>query len=47
MAKKWIGSFDTRDYMRDGYVRDEELIIPEDIYAWTELPDCPEEPTSF
>ncbi len=45
-GKKWIGSFETRDHMRDGYnVRDEELIVPEDIYAWTELPDCPEIPT--
>lgn len=44
-GKKWKGSFETRDYMRDGYVRDEALIIPESIYAWTELPDCPEMPT--
>ena len=46
-GKKWIGSFVTRDYMRDGYVHDGELTIPEYIYAWTELPDCPEVPTPF
>ena len=46
-GKKWIGSFETRDYMKDGFVRDEALNIPEYIYAWTELPDCPEVPTPF
>ena len=46
-GKKWIGSFETRDYMNDGFVRDETLNIPEYIYAWTELPDCPEVPEPF
>jgi hypothetical protein len=46
-GKKWIGSFETRDYMNDGFVRDETLNVPEYIYAWTELPDCPEVPTPF
>lgn len=44
-GRKWIGSFETRDYMKDGFVRDETLNIPEYIYAWTELPDCPKIPT--
>ena len=46
-GKKWIGSFETKDYMNDGFVRDETLNVPEYIYAWTELPDCPEVPTPF
>lgn len=46
-GRKWIGSFETRDYMKDGLVRDETLNIPEYIYAWTELPDCPEVPMPF
>ena len=44
---KWIGSFETRDYMKDGFVRDETLNVPEYIYAWAELPDCPEVPDPF
>lgn len=32
-GKKWIGSIETRDYMNDGFVRDETLNIPEYIYA--------------
>ncbi len=46
-GKKWIGSFETRDYMNDGFVRDATLNVPEYIYAWTELPDCPEVPPPF
>ena len=46
-GKKWIGSFETRDYMCDGFVSDETLNVPEYIYAWAELPDCPEVPTPF
>ena len=46
-GKKWIGSFEARYYMNDGFVRDETLNVPEYIYAWTELPDCPEVPTPF
>ncbi len=43
-GKKWIGSFGIRDYMNDEF---ETLDVPEYIYAWAELPDCPEVPTPF
>jgi hypothetical protein len=46
-GKKWKGSFNTRDYMNDGFVGDETLIVSEYIYAWCELPDCPEVPDPF
>ena len=46
-GKKWIGSFEARYYMSEGFVIDATLNVPEYIYAWTELPDCPEVPTPF
>ena len=46
-GKKWIGSFEIRDYMNDGVAIDATLNVPEYIYAWAELPDCPEVPPPF
>lgn len=46
-GKKWKGSHEVRDYMNDGFVNDEILAMQEYIYAWAELPDCPEVPTPF
>ena len=40
-GKKWNGSLEVRDYMNDGFVLDETLMVTEYIYAWIELPDCP------
>jgi len=44
---KWVGSFETRDYMKDCYANNPDLNVPEYIYAWQVLPECPEVPTPF
>jgi len=44
-GKSWVGSFDVRDNMNDGFVGDPSLgSMSKYVYAWTELPEVPKVP---
>lgn len=40
-GKTWRASFEVKDVMKDGFCRDDELCMQDDIYAWMELPTKP------
>ena len=45
--KKWKGSVNVTQQMKDGYVNNNQLDGTEFIYAWGEMPKMPKVPEQF